>query len=303
VKPSPFTYHRPASTQEALEMLAGLGDQGKVLAGGQSLVPLMSMRLAAPPHIVDINHLPGLDAVEVRDDEVRIGALVRHAGLEKDEGAFAAIPLLRQALRNVAHPTIRNRGTTVGSIVHADPAAEMPAVLALLEGTVELASTAGTREVPAAAFFVGPMAADIRTDELAIGARFRRPARGSGSAFLELARRHGDYAMCGVAALVRTGAGGDVSSAKVALISVGPGPVLVDVTEAVTGGLAAEGAGLRSGVDRARLGELLDAQIEPEADIHATEDYRRHLAHVLTARALDQAYGRAAYDRGDRSAA
>jgi aerobic carbon-monoxide dehydrogenase medium subunit len=295
VKPSPFTYHRPASTQEALEMLAGLGDQGKVLAGGQSLVPLMSMRLAAPPHIVDINHLPGLDAVEVRDGEVRIGALVRHAGLERDEAAFAAIPLLRQALCNVAHPTIRNRGTTVGSIVHADPAAEMPAVLALLEGTVELASTAGTREVPAAAFFVGPMAADIRTDELAVGARFRRPPQGSGSAFLELARRHGDYAMCGVAALVHADPDGEVASAKVALVSVGPGPVLVDVAEAV----------LESGTgfDRGTLGDLLDAHIEPEADIHASEDYRRHLAHVLTARALDEAYGRAATARRARSAA
>lgn len=286
MKPSPFTYHRPGSVTEALEMLAGLGAGGKVLAGGQSLVPLMSMRLAAPADLVDINHLPELDSVEVTDEHVRVGAIVRHSRLEKDQAAYDAVPLLRQGLVNVAHPTIRNRGTTVGSLVHADPAAEMPAVLALLDGVVELASATGERQLPAADFFVGPMESATRPGELAVAARFRRPPARSGSAFVELARRHGDYAMCGVGALVTTDADEAITSARVALVSVGPGPVLVDVTPAVTGS--------GGGFDQDRLRDLLDEQIDPEDDIHATAGYRRRLAHVLTARALDQARERVA---------
>lgn len=284
MKPSPFTYHRPGSITEALDVLAALGEDGKVLAGGQSLVPLMSMRLAAPAHLVDINHLPELDSVDVTDTHVRVGALARHSRVEHDQAAYAAIPLLRQGLLNVAHPTIRNRGTTVGSIVHADPSAEMPAVLALLDGVVELRSANGAREVPASEFILGPMESAVRTGELAVAATFSRPPAGSGSAFVELARRQGDYAMCGVGAVVGTDPENSLTTARVALISVGPGPVLVDVTEAITGG---------NGFDLDVLRRLVDEQIDPEDDIHATAAYRRHLAHVLTARALDEARGNA----------
>lgn len=282
VKPSPFTYHRPATVAEALEMLAALADDGgKVLAGGQSLVPLMSMRLAAPAHLVDINFLPELDCVDVTGDEVEVGALARQSRVENDEAAHAAIPLLRQALLNVAHPTIRNRGTTVGSIVHADPAAEMPAVLVLLEGTVTLRSVAGERDVPARDFFLGPMESATAPGELAVAARFQKPPQGSGSAFVELARRHGDYAMCGVGAVLCTDPDGGLTAARVALVSVGAVPVLVDLAAAITG--------TGGGFERAGLRDLVDARIEPETDIHATADYRRHLAHVLTERALDTA--------------
>jgi carbon-monoxide dehydrogenase medium subunit len=292
VKPPPFTYHRPSTVEEAVALLGRLGGQGKVLAGGQSLVPLMSMRLAAPGHLVDINHLPGLDTVEVTADHVRVGALARHARVERDDAAYDAVPLLRQALRHVAHPTIRNRGTTVGSLAHADPAAEMPAVLAVLGGLVEARGASGVREIPATEMFVGPMESALRDDELAVAARFPRPPAGSGSAFVELARRHGDYAMAGVAAVVTAGPDGAVTAARVALVSVGPGPVLVDLAEAVTG----------SGtLDRAAVHDLVDARIEPEADIHASAEYRRHLAHVLTERALHDAGERAV--RRPRSAA
>ncbi len=251
-----------------------------MLAGGQSLVPLMSMRLAAPAALVDVNHVPGLDGVDVDDHGVRVGALARHSTVEHDQGAYDALPLLRQALVHVAHPTIRNRGTTVGSLVHGDPSAEMPAVLCLLDGSVTLRSAEGTRDVAAADFFVGPLETDLRPGELAVSATFRRPAAGSRSAFVEVARRHGDYAVCGVAALVQDDA------VRVALVSLGPGPVVVDLTEAYDG--------RRLDADRAR--ELVDAQIDPEGDIHATADYRRHLAHVLVARAVRQAQseGRAA---------
>lgn len=283
MKPPAFTYHRPRSLDEALATLASLGERGKVLAGGQSLVPLMSMRLASPEHLVDVNHVPGLATVDVDADVVRVGALARHSQVEHDGAAYDAIPLLRQALRHVAHPTIRNRGTTVGSLVHGDPAAEMPAVLCLLDGTVTLAGAGGSREVEATAFFTGPLETDLRAGELAVAATFRRPAPGSGSSFVEVARRHGDYAVCGVGAVV-TRAHGGVSTARVALVSMGAGPVLVDLGPAVSDGE----------VDADRVTDLVEEAIDPEADIHASADYRRHLAHVLVRRALAEAQGRAA---------
>jgi carbon-monoxide dehydrogenase medium subunit len=278
VKPAPFTYHRPGSLDEALEVLASLGDDGKVLAGGQSLVPLMSMRLSAPAHLVDINHVPGLANVEVDTDTVRIGALARHSEVERHEPARQALPLLGQALRLVAHPTIRNRGTTVGSLVHGDPAAEMPAVLLLLDGSVSLRSREGVRDVEASAFFTGPMETAVRPGELAVAATFRRPAQGSGTAFVEVSRRHGDYAVCGVGAVVGT-SDGALTSVRVALVSMGMGPVLVDLAQALDGGT----------LDESAARDLVDEVVDPETDIHASADYRRHLAHVLVRRAVDQA--------------
>lgn len=295
MKPSPFVYHRPTTLDEAVETLASVGETGKVLAGGQSLVPLMSMRLAAPADLVDINRVAGLDAVEVADGQVQVGATVRHRDLELHEPAHTVVPLLRQGLVHVAHPTIRNRGTTVGSLVHADPAAEMPAVLMLLDGSVELRSVRGARSVPAAEFFVGPMESAAAADELAVAATFRRPPRGSGSAFRELARRHGDYAMCGVGAVVTTDPDGAVTRARVGLVSVGPVPVLLDLTAAVTG----SGGGFSYPAVR----DILDAGIEPDEDIHATAEYRRHLAHVLTLRALTDAREAAVASRCDERAA
>src|SRR5256885_16847135 len=147
MKPPAFRYHRPATVGDALAVLAEVGADGKVLAGGQSLVPVLNMRLAAPGHLVDINRLTELAYVRCEPGAVRVGALARHAAVERDAAAHAVLPLLRQATRHVAHPAIRNRGTTVGSLVHADPAAELPAVLALLSGSVLLASAAGTRSV------------------------------------------------------------------------------------------------------------------------------------------------------------
>ncbi len=269
MKPSAFAYHRPRTVGETLDVLGSLGDDAKVLAGGQSLVPLMSMRLSAPAHLVDVNHVAGLDTVEVDDETVRVGALVRHSALEHDAAAHRAVPLLRQALQLVAHPTIRNRGTTVGSLVHADPAAEMPAVLCLLDGSVSVRGPGGSREVAAADLFVGPMETSLRAGELVVAATFRRPPAGSGTAFLEVSRRHGDYAMCGVGAVLE-----HAGRARVALVGVGPGPVLVALPQPD---------------DPDAVRRLVDEAIDPEDDIHATADYRRHLAHVLVRRALTEA--------------
>ncbi len=177
--------------------------EGKILAGGQSLIPIMSMRLAAPAALVDLNHVTGLADIDVSDTAVRIGALTRHGDLERNVAAYDANPLLRRAVQHVAHATIRNRGTTVGSLVHADPAAEMPAVLRLLGGSVEVVSTArGRRSIDAEAFFVGPLESALEPDEVAVSACFPHPPAGSGSAWLEIARRHGDYGLVGVGALV-----------------------------------------------------------------------------------------------------
>jgi carbon-monoxide dehydrogenase medium subunit len=285
VKPPEFAYHRPESLPAALAVLAEVGDEGKVLAGGQSLVPMLNMRLAAPHHLVDVNRLSELAYTRVDGggadggSAVRVGALARHADVEHDADAERALPLLRQALRNVAHPTIRNRGTTVGSIVHADPAGEMPAVLTLLEGSVELASAAGSRTVAAVDFFLAPLESATRAGELAVSCLFPIPPRQTGSAWLELSRRHGDYAMCGLGTLVTLDDDLRITRARAAYVSVGPTPVLVDLTDAVAGRPY-------DAADWDAAGRLAQAAVDPEADIHATAEYRRHLTGVLTARAV-----------------
>ena len=294
MKPPVFAYHRPGTVAEALAVLAEVGHDGKVLAGGQSLVPLLNMRLAAPAHLVDVNWLAELDTVAVGDRAVRVGAVARHARVEHDRAATGAVPLLGQAIADIAHATVRNRGTVVGSLVHADPAAELPAVLVLLGGTMELASAGGgSRRVAAADFFLGPLESALRPGELATAAVFPRPPAGSGSAWTEVARRHGDYALCGVGVLVVLDQGLRVGSARAACISVGPVPVQVDLTDAL-GGQPHDAA------DWAAGGRLAAAAVDPEDDIHATAAYRRHLAGVLTARAARAAAAHAAelLDRG-----
>lgn len=301
MKPSPFEYHAPADLGEALDVLARVGPEGgKVLAGGQSLIPLLNMRLAAPTHLVDVNRVAGLDTIEAGPEGVRVGALARHAAVERSRPAAAVQPLLGQALRLVAHQVIRNRGTVVGSLVHADPAAEMPAVLALLGGSVRLAHRGGERDVAAAEFFIGPMESAVGPGELAVSAFFPALPPRSGTAFHEVARRHGDYAMAGVAATVTLDEDLRVATARVACVSVGPVPVVVDVTAACGGSRVGAGG---SGPDWDAAAAVVCDRIEPEDDIHATADYRRHLTGVLVVRALRGAAGRAAPDAAAASRA
>jgi aerobic carbon-monoxide dehydrogenase medium subunit len=288
VKPAPFGYSQPESVPEAVSTLAALGSDAKVLAGGQSLLPILSMRLAAPHHLVDINQLAELDFVSVEDSEVRVGALARHARVLSDRRAHAAQPLLAQGLRLVAHATIRNRGTTVGSLVHADPSGEMTAVLALLDGSVRVASATGERRLSARDFFVGPLESAVEPGELALEASFPVLAPGAGTAFVEVARRKGDYAVCGVGALVEVDPAGALRSARAAYLSVAPTPLVLDLTDA-----------LGPQLDFAAAGALAHELVDPEPDIHATAQYRRHLARVLTAQALRAAHN-AAQERGDR---
>lgn len=266
MKPAPFAYRRPESLDEAVAALAA--DPGaKVLAGGQSLVPLLSMRLAAPSTLVDINALPGLADIEVSADGVRVGALARHAEVLAHEDVRRVQPLLPLALAHVAHATIRNRGTTVGSLVHADAAAEMPVVLTLLGGTLDVTGPSGGRTIPAAELYVGPLETSLAHDEIATSASFPALAPGAKVAFQEIARRHGDYALVGAAALV------DGESVRVGYVSVSDVPVVVDL----------------SGVPAAEAGDVALEQLEPADDIHATAAYRSQLVRVLTRRVIEAA--------------
>jgi CO/xanthine dehydrogenase FAD-binding subunit len=279
VKPSSFAYDAPRTLGEALGALASAGSDGKVLAGGQSLIPLLNMRLAAPGRLVDINRLAELDIVEVTADGVRVGALARHSRVLRSAEAARSQPLLAEALRHVAHPVVRNRGTVVGSLAHADPAAELPAVLAVLGGTVEVESEDGHRTIPADAFFTGPLESALRPGELAVSAFFPALPPYGGATFAETTRRHGDYALVGVAAVVVLDDDLRVSSARAGYLSIAATPLVLDLTEAA--GRRAPGS-----CDWAAVAAHAKSLVGPETDIHAGADYRRHLAGVLTERAL-----------------
>ena len=266
MKPAPFAYVRPGSLTEAVAALAG--DPGaKVLAGGQSLVPLLSMRLAAPSLLVDINGLPGLDAITVDEAGVTVGALARHAHVLGSADVRRVQPLIPMALAHVAHATIRNRGTTVGSLVHADAAAEMPVVLTLLGGSLDVEGPAGRRTIPVGELYVGPLESSVHRDEIAVSAFFPALPPGAGVAFEEIARRHGDYALVGAAALV------DGDDVRVGYLSVSDVPTVVDL----------------SGVPDQELGEVALEQLDPAEDIHASADYRAQLVRVLTERVVRSA--------------
>lgn len=256
MKPPPFEYRRPASIEEALADLAAGGADAKVLAGGQSLMPMLAFRLARPSVLVDINRLD-LGRLELTDGPIRIEALVRQRQVEREAG-----PPLGDALRLIAHPAIRNRGTVVGSICHADPAAELPAVALALDGVVEVRGQGGARSVDVAAFTLGPLMTALEPSELAVAVRLHPPA-GWRWRVLEVTRRAGDFALVGVVAGVS--AAGDVG--RVAVFGAGPTPYRVD-------GPVED------------LPRLAEAGAAPLSDLHAPADYRRHLVSILTRRAL-----------------
>jgi carbon-monoxide dehydrogenase medium subunit len=278
VKPPAFRYSRPGSVTEAVQLLAEHGSQAKVLAGGQSLIPLLSMRLAEPGRLIDINGLAELDYRRADADGVRIGALARHATVLADPAVASRQPLLAAALAHVAHPTIRNRGTSVGSIVHADPAGELPAVLSLLAGSVTAVSVTGRRTIPAAELFAGPLESSLRPDELAVEAFFPALPDGSGTAFAEVSRRHGDYAICGVAVAVSLDGDRRIRIARAGYLSMAATPQVIELTEPI--------AGAAYDADLTAAAELAADSLDPEPDIHASAEYRRQLARVLTGRTL-----------------
>jgi carbon-monoxide dehydrogenase medium subunit len=285
MKPAPFAYHRAASLADALAHLAA-HPEAKPLAGGQSLIPAMNFRLAQPAMLVDLGSVRELVGIEATaDGGLRIGAMTRHVHVERSDLVRTRAPLLHEAMPHVAHPQIRSRGTLGGSLAHADPSAELPAVMLALDARFILRGAQGERRVPATEFFTGLFETALERGELLVAVEIPARMPASGSAFLEVARRHGDYALAGVAVEVALDGAGLVSKARVALLSVGPGPVLARTDDLV--GQPADDATLRSGAERMR------DELDPPGDIHADAAYRRHLAGVLTRRALAIAVARA----------
>lgn len=287
MKPPPFEYVAAGSLEEALAALTEHGDEAKLLAGGQSLVPLLAFRLARPSVLVDLNRVAGLDRVELSGDTLLLGSMARQRAVERLPGLRERCAMIAEAVELIGHVAIRNRGTVGGSIAHADPAAEWPALAVVLEAQLELAGPRGPRTVPAREFFVSYFTTALEPDEVLTGIRVPIPNGRTGSAFLELSRRHGDFALAGVGALVTLGEDGTAADARLGLIGVGSRPVRAETAEAVLRGRVPDAEAI------AEAAAAVTGEIEPTGDIHASEEYRRHLAVVLTRRALAAAVARA----------
>lgn len=289
MKPAPFEYIAPTSLDEALNALQDHGYDGKLLAGGQSLIPVMNFRLAQPTVIIDLNGVTELDALnEDVNGGVRVGAMVRHSRLEHSETIAQAVPLISEVMPNIAHPQIRNRGTIGGSLAHADPAAELPMIMVTLEAKFRLQRRGGERWVKAVDFYESLFMTALEPEEILVEIAIRPHPAKSGYAFTEFSRRHGDYALVGAAAVVTIDESGICRDARLVFLSVGDIPMVavkaaeMMVGERVTPDLIASAAELAS-----------RQEIDPMGDIHGTVDYKRHLAAVLGRRTLQQAVSRA----------
>jgi aerobic carbon-monoxide dehydrogenase medium subunit len=293
MKPAPFRYARAGSLAEAVALLAAAPGDTKLLAGGQSLVPMLNMRLVRPAVLVDVNGLRELTGITpTPEGGLRIGALTRHAELTASPAVIERAPLLAEAARHVGHAAIRNQGTLGGSLAHADPAAELPAALLALDARVRVTGTRGTREVAADAFFLGLLTTALEADEMLTAIEV--PAQPPGWGFVEIARRPGDFALAGVAAVVRVGRpltlpspphGGE-GEMRLVGFGVGDRPLRLSSAERVGAGAQLDAA------IAARAGAAAGPDCDPPSDVHGSADYRRHLATVLTERALLQALAR-----------
>jgi carbon-monoxide dehydrogenase medium subunit len=280
VKPAPFAYARAASLEQVFDLLARHGDEARLLAGGQSLIPTLNLRLSAPTLLIDINGLDELAGIAVENGELRIGALTRHRALEESDEVARHSPLLKLAMPYIAHPAVRNRGTIGGSIALADPAAELPACAVALGAYIELRGADGARRVEAAQFFRGLYETDLRPGEVVTAVTIPAYA-GCRSAIAEFARRHGDYAMIGLAAHARMD-GRTVADARLVFFGVGAKPVQAQAAAAAIEGSEIDDASI------AAAKQALANDLEPVGDLHASAATRLHLAGVLTARVLRQ---------------
>jgi CO/xanthine dehydrogenase FAD-binding subunit len=288
MKPAPFDYVAPDSLAAALEAVAEGGADAKLLAGGQSLVPMLNFRLARPALLVDLNRLRELDYVRAAEDGgLLVGAMVRQRRLERDPRIAALAPLLSEAVPAIAHPQIRNRGTLGGSLAHADPAAELPAVAVALRARLRLERQGGSRWVEAGSFFAGLFTTALQPDEILVEVALPPSPPRTGWCFAEVARRPGDYAQVGVAAMISLDPDGRCSEARLVLLSVGTAPFEARRAAGLLRGETPAGAVLAAAAAAAR------EEIEPRGDVHASADFKRHLARVLTARALGIATTRA----------
>ena len=287
MKPAPFRYFAPTTLDEALALLAEHGDAAKVLAGGQSLVPMMNFRLVAPSILIDLNRIAELAYIRARDGGIAIGAMTRQRAVERDPQIAQRAPLVAETMPFIAHPQIRNRGTFGGSLAHADPAAELPAVAIATSAKLKVKSKKSERWVEARDFFTGIFSTALQPDELLVEIVVPATPARTGYAFQEMSRRHGDYALAGVACAVTLDEQGKCADAYVVLIGLGAQPV--DAR-----GAAKQIIGVQPDANAIRAAaEAVDAEIDPSGDIHASAEFRRHLAKVLTRRALETAAERA----------
>jgi aerobic carbon-monoxide dehydrogenase medium subunit len=285
VKPPPFSYSAPTSVADAVALLVEhADDEPRVLAGGQSLIPLMNFRLAQPGHLVDLRRVVGLDRIRQDGDDLVIGAMVRQATAEGSPEVAVAAPLLAEALGYVAHPPIRHSGTVVGSIVHADPAAELPAVALAADAELTAVGPRGERRIPAAGFFQGPFTTALEPDEFVTEVRL--PAFPGGHAFVEYSRTHGNFAVVGVAALVAVD-DGRITRAAVAASGLGPTPIRLTATEEALAASGSDGSGIGDAVDAGLAG------LHPAGDVHASTATRLDVARTYVRRAIERALGRA----------
>ena len=283
MKPPPFEYVVADSVDAAVAALAAAGGDGKILAGGQSLMPMLNFRLLRPSVLIDINRIPGLAFIEDTGDAIKVGALTRHHALETSPVIARHFPVLACAMTHVAHLAIRNRGTIAGSLSHADPAAELPMLAVLLDAELVIAAPSGERKVAARDFLVDALTVDLAADELVTAIVLPKLPASTGWGFEEVARRSGDFALAAVAATL-TVSGGKIAQARIAMTGVAPTPRRASDAEALLVGKALEPALIDAAIASVR------AAAEPATDLHASSDYRRHLVGVLAGRALRTAW-------------
>lgn len=287
MKPAPFKYIAVDSVEEAVAIKADYGDDARFLAGGQSLMPALNFRLAQPDVLIDINAVAGGDEVGVRDGYLHVGALTRYRALQRSAAVTRHAPLISEALPHIAHPQIRNRGTIGGNLSHADPASELPAIMLAMGARIRIRSATGERCVDARSFFIGALCTALDSSEMLIGIELPTPGLRSGTSFLEIARRRGDFAIMGIAALVTLAEDGSCDDVRLAYCGAGDGPVLAnDAASALRGSRGGDD-------DMAAAAALAAREVDPSGSIHASQEYQRHLAGVLTRRALRTAMERA----------
>jgi carbon-monoxide dehydrogenase medium subunit len=293
MKPPAFDYVVPESLEEALQAARQGGSDAKFLAGGQSLVPAMNFRIAAPALLIDLNRLPGLADVRREADGLHLGAMTRQRTLEFDRGVAEAAPLLAEAVPFIAHPQIRNRGTVGGSLVHADPAAELPVLAVALGARLRARSIDGERWIPADEFFQGMFTTAMAPEEMLVEVVIPPRAERSGSCFLEFSRRRGDYALMGLAAVVRLDSSGACLEARLVYLNAGDGPTSAPQAAAMLAGRRIDAAAAESAAAFAA-----EKEIAPTGNLHASPAFQRHLARVLGRRAILTAAQRAVGEDG-----
>jgi CO/xanthine dehydrogenase FAD-binding subunit len=286
MKPAPFKYIAASSLEQALALKAEHGDDAKFLAGGQSLIPAMNFRLARPAILIDINGINDLSGIRPSNGATRVGPVTRYRTLQRDATFAQAFPLISEALPHIAHPQIRNRGTIGGNLSHADPASELPAIAVALRARMRVQAAKRERWIEASDFFAGALTTDLQSDEMLVEVELPLPKPRTGSCFMEIARRRGDFAIAGVAAMVTLGNENECTNVRLAFCGVGETPVdASSAAAALVGHQPTEAASIG-------VAKSVQKMIDPGGSVHATADYQRHIAGVLTERALQRAYQR-----------